>query len=508
MKNRRWAALVAATCLALGACAAETPPSETKPESGAPSSPGSPPSPAAQVDTSMVTSGAAGTLTHDAVKATTLPLADFPALAMAQENLRSQVLRRAAWQGSSPVEITPSINSANKDAISLLVTVKDGEHTHYSTIAYDTASNRAFNSAALIEPAKWSDFVAAVAAADGGAEIASTLTADVYPLGEAPALGFTADGGLLVIGAQTVGLDPEKTTPLLTKLGRAVQNGARQPEKVTARTKFESPAPDLTGSDSAKPDISSPSTQPMGEQGSDSPSAKESESGQRSSERPRISLGPDCEKLKCVALTFDDGPVAETKNLLDVLRSKKAPATFFTLGNNVKLHPEIVKLAAAQGHQVGWHTVTHPELPRVSADRVQREIDAGPTTLSEIVGSTPLVFRPPYGAHNPKVDAVIGANKMINVMWSVDTQDWNKTRVQGDALTQSVVNIALSQSKPGGIILVHDIHSTSRAAAGPIVDGLTKQGFTLVTVTELPGWQEFSWGSTHCAGPSFKATCF
>ncbi|MDO4783668.1 MAG: polysaccharide deacetylase family protein [Propionibacteriaceae bacterium] len=448
-----------------------------------------------------MTSDKLGELSLDSVKVTTLPVAKFPTLALAQENLRSQVLRQAAWNGEKRVEIVPEVNAASKDAIALLVRVKAGDATRYAGIAYDIASNRAYGSPALIEPARWADFVAAVAAAEGGDKVAPALAEEAYPFGNAPALAFLPDGGLLVLGEAHVVVPADQVSPMLTPLGRKLQAGATKPEKAEPAQAVKDPEPGLTGAVPAAGGATASPAEPSG-------TATPSPSGDSHSARPRISLGPDCEKLKCVALTFDDGPVPETRDLVKVLRDKRAPVSFFALGNNVKAHPGVLKEIAAEGHQVGWHTVTHGELPRLSADRVRREVGEGPTSLLQLVGWAPTVFRPPYGAHNAKVDEVIKANNMVNVMWSVDTKDWDKTRVQGEALTQAVISSAVRDSKPGGIILVHDIHATSRAAAGPIVDQLTKQGFTFVTVTELPGWQDFSWGKSYCAAPSLKASCF
>lgn len=476
-----------------GSAAVPESPQESKPSAPAP----------VQVQPGMVGAQTPGVLSVDSIKAETLPVAKFPALALAQENLRGQVLRQLAWAGEKRIEILPAINSASKDAIALLVEIKAGDASRYATIAYDVASNSAFNPLAMIEPTKWAELVAAVSGAEGGDQVASALSEQAFPFGNAPALAFAADGSLLVLGDQRIVIPAEQITPMLTPLGRKLQSGAVKPEKAEPPQKFSEPAPGLTDSREAS---AAPTASPG--QASPAPTASPTASSEPSSPRPRISLGPDCDKLKCVALTFDDGPVAETTDLLKVLREKKAPATFFALGNNVKAHPGVLKEIGIEGHQIGWHTVTHGELPRLSADRVRTEVSSGPNTLSQLLGWAPVIFRPPYGAHNAKVDEVIKANNMANVMWSVDTKDWDKSRVQGAELTQAVVSSAVNDTKPGGIILLHDIHGTSRAAAAPIIDQLSKKGFTFVTVTELPGWQHFAWGRTYCAAPSLKATCF
>lgn len=98
-----------------------------------------------------------------------------------------------------------------------------------------------------------------------------------------------------------------------------------------------------------------------------------------------------------------------------------------------------------------------------------------------MAGFHPRFLRPPYGAMNAQVHTVAGEDGLAMALWSVDTLDW-KTRS-----TSKTVAAALGGARRGGIILLHDIHPWSVAAVPQILQGLQKQGYTLVTVSELLG---------------------
>ncbi len=114
----------------------------------------------------------------------------------------------------------------------------------------------------------------------------------------------------------------------------------------------------------------------------------------------------DCSAVKCAALTFDDGPVAGTADLLDVLAEKGVYATFFVVGTNAQAHPEILARMAAEGHVVGNHTLDHPQLTRLSESEIRREIETTADLIEQAGAPRPTLLRPPYGATNEAVAAV------------------------------------------------------------------------------------------------------
>ncbi len=193
----------------------------------------------------------------------------------------------------------------------------------------------------------------------------------------------------------------------------------------------------------------------------------------KATERPDRIL----EGKKLVALTFDDGPSAETTpTLLELLYEKNVPSTFFMLGSKVRQNPDLVRRAAELGNEIASHTYSHQNLIRISAAAVSSDISQTNAAFAEVLGRPPSLTRPPYGNINDNVRKYVGTPM---ILWSVDTLDWKyKT-------TESIVSIAVSQVYDGGIILMHDIHPTSVAAVPTLIDTLRAEGYEFVTISEL-----------------------
>ncbi len=190
----------------------------------------------------------------------------------------------------------------------------------------------------------------------------------------------------------------------------------------------------------------------------------------------------DCTKEKCVALTFDDGPGPDTPKLLDTLKAENVPATFLLVGKAVVTYPDTVAREFKEGHSLGVHTWNHPQLTKIPDDKIVNEITSTADAIKKAAPDAKLTFtRPPYGAFNPRVISVLKSLNHAAVIWDVDTLDW-KHRDPNAVLTQ-----VQQQTKPGSIILMHDIHPTSIQAVPAIIKYLRSQGFTMVTVPELFG---------------------
>lgn len=180
---------------------------------------------------------------------------------------------------------------------------------------------------------------------------------------------------------------------------------------------------------------------------------------------------------KLIALTFDDGPKAQTTSqLLDILKREQVQATFFMLGQCIAGNPDIVRRAYAEGHQIGTHTYNHVNLTKVGRQTALNEIQSGELVAQQVVGVPPTAFRAPFGAITNDI-AALTPNPVIG--WSVDTQDW-LTR-NADTTYQRV----MSESFDGAIVLMHDIHPSTIQAADRIIPALKAQGYRLVTVQEL-----------------------
>jgi peptidoglycan/xylan/chitin deacetylase (PgdA/CDA1 family) len=170
---------------------------------------------------------------------------------------------------------------------------------------------------------------------------------------------------------------------------------------------------------------------------------------------------------KVLYLTFDDGPQHEwTPKILQVLRKHNAQATFFVIGIQVAQFPELVTAERAAGHHIGNHTYDHKTLTHLPDAKVRQEISQG-------IASKCL--RPPEGATNTKIQAIAAADHLHEVLWDVDTKDWEKPG------TAHIEHAIMSGARPGAIILMHDgggNRSQTVAALDSALTKLTKLGYT------------------------------
>ncbi|MGW0758252.1 polysaccharide deacetylase family protein [Streptomyces sp. NPDC002814] len=279
----------------------------------------------------------------------------------------------------------------------------------------------------------------------------ATLSADSI-VGALDNMAFTADGALRVTfdrgevgvppaGTYIVTLSKETIAPWLSTFGKRVQRQTVKPSRSLDLGAAHVPEPAVPTHTSSGDDDT------------------------------------DCKKVKCIALTFDDGPAApETGTLLTYLAEYKARATFFTTGQNVAAHPELVRAEAKAGHEVGNHSWNHPDLTNLTPEQVASQLRRTSATIKAATGKAPTVFRPPYGAMNAQVKS---ATTLSPVLWDVDTEDW-KYR---DAA--KVAQTVIDQTQRNDVVLMHDIHPTSVAAVPQILRTLTAEGFHFVTVSHL-----------------------
>ncbi|MFJ3903620.1 polysaccharide deacetylase family protein [Streptomyces sp. NPDC090025] len=195
----------------------------------------------------------------------------------------------------------------------------------------------------------------------------------------------------------------------------------------------------------------------------------------------------DCAKAKCIALTFDAGPGKDTPHLLDVLKEKKVPATFFLLGSkHVDRYPQVVKRISDEGHEVANHTWSHEILTDLDAKEVREELSRTQDAIAKITGRKPTLMRPPQGRTDDTVSDVSRELGLAQVLWSITAKDYS---TEDTALIQKRV---LEQAHGDGIILLHDIYKGTVPAVPGIIDELKRQGYTFVTVPQLlaPGKAE------------------
>jgi len=187
-----------------------------------------------------------------------------------------------------------------------------------------------------------------------------------------------------------------------------------------------------------------------------------------------------------VALTFDDGPDAVyTPQVLDMLKKYNVKATFFLIGNRAQKHPEIVKRMVREGHEIGNHTYTHPNLPKILPEHFQWQIKEADNIISRQIGYHPRFFRPPYGAINEEQIKWLASQKYTVVNWNVDSLDWKG--LSADKVADNI----LSNIHFGAIILQHsaggkgeDLTGTIKALP-KIITKLRADKVSFVTVSGL-----------------------
>ncbi len=199
-----------------------------------------------------------------------------------------------------------------------------------------------------------------------------------------------------------------------------------------------------------------------------------------------------------IALTFDDGPHPKfTKQILDILKAKKAPATFFVIGDQMSKWPGLVKRELDEGHVVGSHSFTHPNLGAITTPQVDIELNATQRLFEVVTGRSMRLFRPPYfGDAEPSTPAEVApllkaqALGYYIVGLRIDTNDWKKPTTQ--QIIDNVTN-RLSDTNPetaGQVVLLHDSggdRSRTVAALPGLIDTLRARGYRLVSVAELAG---------------------
>ncbi len=190
---------------------------------------------------------------------------------------------------------------------------------------------------------------------------------------------------------------------------------------------------------------------------------------------------------KLVALTFDDGPDGKvTPRILEALAAHRARATFFVLGERVRLHARLLRQMATAGHAIGNHSYSHPAHP--SAQDAQRELRATQELIREVTGRSPSCFRPPYGITKNPLTRLALRRGYATVLWTIDS---------GDALgyeRQDIATRATRAPTPGQIILFHDGpgHHTTAEAVPTILEKLSAAGFQFVTIPELlQAWDQW-----------------
>lgn len=197
--------------------------------------------------------------------------------------------------------------------------------------------------------------------------------------------------------------------------------------------------------------------------------------------QPQISFNSVHVDGPYIALTFDDGPHATlTPKLLDLLAAHQMRATFFVVGQNATDHPDILRRAIRDGHEIANHCWSHPNLAKISDEAARRELQKTDDAIFAAIGKHPTLMRPPYGSITARQKRWIHDDFGYRIIiWDVDPLDWKRP---GPSVVCSRI---LKETRPGSIVLAHDIHSPTIEAMSATFDQLDRKGFKSVTVSEL-----------------------
>jgi cellulose synthase/poly-beta-1,6-N-acetylglucosamine synthase-like glycosyltransferase/peptidoglycan/xylan/chitin deacetylase (PgdA/CDA1 family)/spore germination protein YaaH len=200
---------------------------------------------------------------------------------------------------------------------------------------------------------------------------------------------------------------------------------------------------------------------------------------------------------KKIAITFDDGPDPRwTPKILDVLKEKNVPATFFVIGVDASQSPEILRREYAEGHEIGNHTYTHPNFDDITKTQIRWELNLTQRLIESTLGVKSILFRPPFGIdHQPEYAEEVAQLPVAQDMGylivgqKIDPHDWQQH--DGKPIpAQEIVDATLRQADEGNIVLFHDgggDRSQTVAALPQIIDALRQRGYQFVSVPDLIG---------------------
>jgi peptidoglycan/xylan/chitin deacetylase (PgdA/CDA1 family) len=207
----------------------------------------------------------------------------------------------------------------------------------------------------------------------------------------------------------------------------------------------------------------------------------------------------DCKQVKCVALTFDDGPSPFTDRLLSILKDNDAKATFFEIGNKVAANPAGAKRVVEAGMELGNHTWEHPNMTTIPPEEIPAQFSKASDAIEAATGQRPKLTRTAGGLINDAVLAEAKKQGLADINWDVIPFDW-----ANDANTGATRYMLMTQIKPNSVVLFHDTYSSTVDLVQQFIPVLKENGYHMVTVTQMLGPREpgTSYGSRENGPPA------
>lgn len=186
---------------------------------------------------------------------------------------------------------------------------------------------------------------------------------------------------------------------------------------------------------------------------------------------------------KKISLTFDlSWGEDNTMKILDTLDQYKVKATFFVVGGWIDYTPKnelLIKEIDKRGHEIGNHSNMHPDMTKISRERIIKEIEVTDTKIMNLTGKNSKLFRCPSGAYNDLVISTVENMKRFCIQWDVDSIDWKS---QGAEIEY---NRVITKTKPGSILLFHNDAKYTPQNLPRVIEKLKKDGYEFVMVSDL-----------------------
>lgn len=190
---------------------------------------------------------------------------------------------------------------------------------------------------------------------------------------------------------------------------------------------------------------------------------------------------------KILYLTFDVGyENGNTSNILNALKKHNAPATFFVVGNFISDNPDLIKRIVSEGHIIGNHTMTHPDMSKISSlESFRKELQDVESLYEETVGEPMTKFyRPPQGIYNTENLSMAKKLGYSTFFWSLAYVDWIQDQQPSK---EEAFNKLLPRTHPGAIILLHSTSATNGSILDELLTKWEEMGYSFKSLKELVG---------------------
>ena len=197
----------------------------------------------------------------------------------------------------------------------------------------------------------------------------------------------------------------------------------------------------------------------------------------------KIFYSDGARNLKKIALSFDDGPGANTEKILEILKEKGVKATFFMMGSKVVKNPKTAKQVAEEGHEIANHTYGHINFYTYDGEnkreKIESELMNSHEVIQNVTGIKPFLVRYPHGYSRPDAIETARKNGYYVINWTFGC-DWD-FKLSSEELYEKYVGAI----KNGGLFLMHDTNTKAAAILAGFIDTIKDKGYEIVTVGEI-----------------------